>query len=79
MAINRNDFRDQLTTEAAHLLYRIKGVSDLDAKYELCSMLMEIFEELDIEVESHSSLWGDMQINYQEYIQYIFERSPKTA
>lgn len=79
LAMDRNDFRDQLRNEATRLLVLIKRESDLVAKYELCGILMEILEELDIEVENNSSFWCDTQINYQEYIHYILDRSPKTA
>jgi hypothetical protein len=67
----RPDFHLHLRQEAHRLLSYIKQETNKEKKYQLCGMLMEIYEELDIEVRDNLSFWGDIQVNYQDFVNHV--------
>ncbi len=67
----RADFHHLMREEANRLLSHIKNETDQNRKYQLCSMLLEIYEELDIDVQENASFWGDIQINYRDVVGHL--------
>ena len=60
-------FREKMQEEADQLLHQIKMEKDQSQKYLLCTNLIEIFEELDIDVASNSPIWEEMEMEYQDF------------
>ncbi|RXT14664.1 hypothetical protein [Ammoniphilus sp. CFH 90114] len=70
ISVNANGeilFRERMKVEAEHLLTRIKREKDPSERYLLCTTLLEIFEELDIDVASDSPIWQEMNMCYQDF------------
>ncbi|MFT9847044.1 hypothetical protein [Aneurinibacillus sp. REN35] len=65
------DFHHLMREEAKRLLLHIKGETDRHRKYQLCSMLLEIYEELDIDIKENASLWGDIEITYRDVVNHL--------
>jgi hypothetical protein len=66
----RADFHHLMREEARRLLSHIQNETDKKRKYQLCNMLLEIYEELDIEVGENASFWGDIQLDYLEVVNH---------
>lgn len=60
-------FRERMKEEADHLLHQIKKEKDQSQKYLLCTNLLEIFEELDIDVASNSPIWDEIEMEYHDF------------
>ncbi|GEN34391.1 hypothetical protein [Aneurinibacillus danicus] len=65
------DFHHMMREEAQRLLSHIKNETDKNRKYQLCGMLLEIYEELDIEVKDNTSFWGDIRVDYRDIVSHL--------
>ncbi|AMA73165.1 MULTISPECIES: hypothetical protein [Aneurinibacillus] len=66
----RKDFHCLMREEARRLLAHIKNETDYNRRYQLCGLLLEIYEELDIEVRDNASFWGDIRLNYHHFVNH---------
>ncbi|WP_134705000.1 hypothetical protein [Ammoniphilus sp. YIM 78166] len=67
-----------LSEEVKNLQSKIKSESDVRKKYFLFGLLLEIYEEWDMDIHRKSSVWKEFNIVYEDYMHlYDIESTEK--